>query len=446
MVTRLKTLDRETPLLLPPDLRDWVPQNYLVHFLIDAADALPANVFCFNHRGTGDEQYPPRMMLVLLIYSYATGRFSSRQIEAATCSDVIVRYICGGDLHPDPDTLCAFRRKNRNLSERAFVDVLRMARQLGGLKKVGTVRFDGTRIRADASKHSSVSCKRAGEQADSVPLDDGLSIPEEIGRREKRIERLAEARRIIEERYAAEREARLAEYEPKVQKREERRRKGEKPRGKEPVAPPESPPDKMQHNFTDPESRIMKAGNGDPFEQACNAQAAVDAKSCLIVGKHVTDTPNDKQQLNPILASIPAAIVIPENVPVDTGCCSEKAVGKALCKLRKQTVEPVFGIIKEVMGFRRFSMRRREKAQIWWCLACLSDNVKNPFNLQGGARPEMPGKTKKRARREQNGLLWAENHTFSDPFFLIIRCFIIRQIKSFWFWGSFSPNRLLGLG
>jgi len=158
------------------------------------------------------------MMLVLLIYCYATGRFSSRQIEAATYSDVIVRYICGGDLHPDHDTICTFRRNNGEVFTECFVKVLALASELGCLKKVGGISVDGTKIKANASKHSAVSYKKAGkmieqlelevlelmkkaEDADAVPLEDGLSIPEEIARRENRRDKLEKARKIIEERF-----------------------------------------------------------------------------------------------------------------------------------------------------------------------------------------------------------------------------------------------------
>lgn len=452
MAVRLKNLDRDTPMLLPPDLRDWIPDDHIVHFLIDALNTLPGEYFRFNARGTGDEQYPPRMMLTLLIYCYATGRFSSRLIEEATWSDVIVRYICGGDLHPDHDTICTFRRKNKALFERAFVEVLQLALNTDKLKKVGTVSVDGTKLKANASKHSAVSYKRAGEQiellrteveelmakaedADSSPLDDGLSIPDEIVRRKDRIERLEKARRLIEERHAAERQA---EYEEKKARRDRQRDAGKKPRGPEPKPPDDTPPpDKKQHNFTDDESRIMKAGNGNHFEQAYNAQAAVDTDSMLIVGEYVTNTPNDKRELNPSIASIPKAIT-PANILADTGYFSEQAVeeaerdngpnvycavkktghhrsvtdlekqpdpepppedasmkekmkqrletkeGRALYNLRKQTVEPVFGIIKEVLGFRRFSMRGLEKAGTEWTLVCLSYNLKKLFNLSEG--------------------------------------------------------------
>ena len=461
MATRLKNLDRDTPMLLPPDLRDWMRDDHIVYFLIDAVDRLPAEYFCTNQRGTGDEQYPPRMMLTLLIYCYATGRFSSRVIENATREDVVVRYICGGDLHPDHDTICTFRRKNRKLFEKAFVEVLLMAQESAGLKKVGTVSIDGTKIKASASKHSAVSYKHAGEQIellrkeveqltakaeqiDNVPLDDGLSIPDEIVRRKDRIKSLEQAREVIEARYEEERTQKQVEYKEKTARREEMRSNGKKPKGKEPKPPSAEPPDKKQYNFTDPESRIMKAGNGSHFEQAYNAQAAVDADTLLVVGQLVADDPNDKQQLNPVLESIPAEVAEPENVLADTGYYSEEAVkkaetndgptvycamsksghhvsvsnlekqpiafppppsapmkeqmnhrlktpeGKALYKQRKQTVEPVFGVIKEVLGFRRFSMRGQEKAETEWCLVCLSYNLKKVFKLMGACAPTRP--------------------------------------------------------
>jgi transposase len=460
MAARLKTLDRDTPMLLPPDLRDWVRDDHIAHYLIDAVDRLPGEYFRVNQRGTGDEQYPPRMMMTLLIYCYATGRFSSRVIENATREDVVVRYICGGDLHPDHDTICTFRRKNRELFEKAFVEVLIMAQESAGLKKVGTVSIDGTKIKANASKHSAVSYKHAGkqiellrkeveqltakaEQIDNVPLDDGLSIPDEIVRREDRIKSLKNAREVIESRYEEERRKKQAEYEEKKAAYEQKRT-NKKPRGKEPKPPSETPPDNKQYNFTDPESRIMKAGNGNHFEQAYNAQAAVDTETYLIVGQLVTDAPNDKQQLGPVLESIPAEVAEPEHILADTGYYSEDAIqkaeaddgprvycamaksghhvsvadlekqpiafpppsgapvkeqmthrlntpeGKALYKQRKQTVEPVFGIIKEVLGFRRFSMRGKEKAETEWSLVCLSYNLKKIFKLMAARAPKRP--------------------------------------------------------
>jgi transposase len=246
MATGFVNIDRDTPLLLPPDLRDWVPASHLAHFIIDAVEALDLRQVNVNTRGTGDAQYPPTMLLGLLVYSYATGTFGSRRIEQSTYDNIAVRLLTA-DTHPDHDTICTFRRENKALLSESFVKVLQLAQELK-LAQFGqiTVSIDGTKIAANASKHSAVSYQRAGqlieqlegevqqllakaEQADATPLQDGLTIPEE------------------------------------------------------------------QHNFTDSESRIMKTGGG--FEQCYNAQAAVDVDSRLIVGERVSQAPNDKQEL-----------------------------------------------------------------------------------------------------------------------------------------------------
>ena len=253
------TVDRETPMLFPPDLREWLPADNIVHFLIDAVEILDLHDFSINHRGSGSPQYPPTMMLTLLIYCYATGRFSSRAIEQATYSDVAVRYICGGDKHPDHDTICSFRLNNRAAFKEAFVKVLLLAGELGHLKKIGGVSVDGTKIKANASKHSAVSYKRAGEmivqlemeieeltrkaeELDSAPLDDGLTLPDEIQRREERKASLKETRRVIEERYEEVKAHKQADFETKKRSRDDQRRNGKPPRGKEPSAPDESSP------------------------------------------------------------------------------------------------------------------------------------------------------------------------------------------------------------
>ena len=185
MAGRFVSIDRDTPLLLPPNLRDWVPADHLVHFIVDAVGVLELRQLKVNERGTGSEQYPPAMLLGLLIYSYATGVFSSRRIEQSTYDSVPVRVLTA-DTHPDHDTLCVFRRENQALLAESFVKVLQLARI--------TVAVDGTKILANASKHAAVSYERAGqmieqlelevqqlvakaEQADSAPLQDGLTIP-----------------------------------------------------------------------------------------------------------------------------------------------------------------------------------------------------------------------------------------------------------------------------
>ena len=169
MPARFVDLDRQTPMFLPYDLREWVPAGHIVHFILEAVEQIPTAHFQVNHRGTGSEQYPPGMMLALLIYCYATGRFGSRTIEAATFSDVAVRYLCANH-HPDHASICAFRTANQAAFEAAFVTVLQMAQHLK-LTKLGTVSVDGTKIQANASKHAAVSYARAGEMIAQLELE-----------------------------------------------------------------------------------------------------------------------------------------------------------------------------------------------------------------------------------------------------------------------------------
>lgn len=462
MGPRFVNIDRDTPLLLPPNLREWVPADHLVHFVLDVVDALDLRRVKVNTRGTGSEQYPPHLLLALLIYSYATGTFSSRRIEQSTYDSVPVRLLCA-DTHPDHDTLCTFRRENKDLLTESFVQVLQLAQQVKVLKFGQlTVAADGTKVLASASKHSAVSYERAGEmiaqlerevqqllakaeQADATPLQDGLTIPAEITRRQERQAALAQARAEIEARAQARYAAQLAEHEAKLAARAAKQERGEKVGGQPPQAPTPAPEPKDQYNFTDPQSRIMKAGNGNHFEQSYNAQAAVEVESRLIVGQRVSQAPNDKQELVPTLAAIPAEAGTVAAALVDSGFFSEKAVqqmeqaeggaaigtvvyaavektghhrsvtdlekrpepeppapdasvtermrhrlktaaGKTLYKLRQQTVEPVFGIIKAVLGFRQFHLRGREKASLEWTLVCLAYNLKRLHRLGAGLK------------------------------------------------------------
>ena len=451
MAARFQNIDRQTPMLLPECLQDWIPENDLAHFVIDAVAALKLDQCSINHRGTGDAQYPPGMMLSLLVYCYATGLFSSRRIEHATWQNVAVRYLCA-NTHPDHDTICTFRRKNEALIKETFLKTLLLARELK-LLKLGTVAIDGTKIMANASKHAANSYGKAGEimtlletevtqllvkaeTADSTPLQDGLTIQGEIVRREHRIAQLKTAREVIEARARegaalekAERAAALAEHAARLAR-------GEKPRGRVPAGPESvtgTPSPKAQYNYTDPDSRIMKTGSG--FEQSYNAQAAVEIDSRLIVGQTLTDAPDDKQQPVPTLASIPEELGKPVRSLTDSGFYSEAAVaaieapganglpetevlaavsrtghhrsvadlekqddppppgpgatargqmiyrtstkaGKTLYKQRQQTVEPVFGIIKSVMGFRQFLLRGKEKVSLEWSLVRLAYNMR----------------------------------------------------------------------
>ena len=457
MGPRFKNLDRDTPLLLPPNLRDWLPADHLVHFVLDAVETLDLRGFRVNERGSGDEQFPPSMMLALLIYCYATGTFSSRRIEQATHDSVPVRVLTA-DTHPDHDTICTFRRQNQTLFAECFVKVLQLAQELK-VAKFGqvTVAADGTKVLANASKHSAVSYERAGqmieqlelevkqllakaEAADATPLEEGLKIPDEIVRRQQRQAQLARARAEIEARAHARYAAQLAEHQARLAERQAQQERDDKVSGPGPKAPTPAPKPRDQYNFTDPESRIMKAGNGEHFEQAYNAQAAVTVDSRLIVGARVSSAPNDKEQLVPNLAAIPSAVTDVAAVLVDNGFFSEAAVraveqtaegqpggpmvyaavektghhrnvadlekqadpaappagasatevmrhrlktkaGRALYKLRQQTVEPVFGIIKSVMGFRQFRLRGLEKVSLEWTLVCLSYNFRRLHRL-----------------------------------------------------------------
>ena len=426
-------VDRNTPMLLPVDLRAWLPQEHIVHFILDAVEGLDFHGFRINERGTGSEQYPPGMMLALLIYSYATGRFSSREIEMASYSDVAIRYICGGDQHPDHDTICSFRRQNKLLFEECFVKVLALAGQMKVLKKVGGISVDGSKIAANASKYAAVDYDQAtqmidvlgkevqalmlkAENADNVPLDDGLTVPDEIARRQDRIAKLEEAKRIIEARFS-ERKRQAEEN-----KRQGRTRKNRIPRKK------------GQLNFTDPESRIMMSKEG--YIQGWNAQVAVDTEgSMLIVGQRVTEHGNDQMELVPTVQAVASQARRPSYVLADNGFFSELAVaevekeegptvyaalgkpvrrrslesfekhsdppvppvdasvmdkmryrlrtktGRALYNLRKQTVEPVFGIIKEAMGFRRFHLRGNTKVSLEWTLVTLAYNIRRLYRL-----------------------------------------------------------------
>lgn len=320
MPARFVEIDHDTPLLLPPDLRDWVCPDHMVHFIMDAVTALDLSQARINQRGTGHAQYPPSMMLGLLIYCYATGTFASRRIETLTYENVAVRYLTA-DTHPDHDSICKFRRENKDLLSSAFHQILELAARSRVLQ-VGdiTVSIDGTKILANASKHSAVSHGHAikqiqlaeeqiaqllqkAEDADSTPLQDGLTIPEEIKRREDRIAKLREATQAMEARAKERLIEEQAVYQEKLAARQAKEQSdGKKPRGKAPEPPKEGSRDKDQHNFTDPESRIMKVRGG--FEQSYNAQAAVDTATMLIVGQHITDQANDKQQLLPTLAVI----------------------------------------------------------------------------------------------------------------------------------------------
>ncbi len=449
-MSNFRTIDRLTGYLLPPSVDEWLPEKHLARFIVEVIDGLDLGRMSGAYRGSGSVSYHPRMLLGLLVYGYATGVFSSRKIERASYNSVAFRFIAAND-HPDHDTIATFRRRFLKEIEKLFVEVLQLAREVGVLK-MGTIGLDGTKIHANASRHSALSYEHAGkleeqlkaevadllaraEAADKSDVPDGMSIPDELARREDRLRKIAEARATIEAR-ARERHAReKAEHEAKMAAREARTAEtGKKPGGKPPAPPTEGPLPSDQVNLTDEESRIMPAAGGG-FEQCYNAQAAVAAASLLVVATDVVQAPNDKNPVEPMLEKIgalPEGLGKVEHLLADTGYFSagnvaacEKAgvepviamgrqphhpplserfaaapeaskdptpveamahrlktpAGRALYALRKQTPEPVFGIIKSALGFRQFSLRGLENVRGEWSLVTMAWNLKRMFTL-----------------------------------------------------------------
>jgi len=444
-MTRFVTVNRDTAYLLPPSVDDWLPKDHLARFVVDIVDQLDLSALTRQYRGTGSAAYHPAVMLGLLIYGYATGVFSSRRIEAATYESIAFRYIAA-NTQPDHDSLCAFRKRFPEEIKALFVQVLGIAQQMK-LLKLGAISLDGTKIHANASRHSALSYGHAqkieaqleaevkellarAEAADQEPLPEGLSIPAELARREERLAAIREAKAQIEAR-AAERDAQeKAEFDAKMKAREDKAAcTGKKPGGKPPAPPTPGVRPSDQINLTDADSRIMPA-KGDGFEQSYNAQAAVDTESMLVVAINVAQAANDKQQLEPMLkelAGLPEALGSVKQVLADNGYFSAANVehcvqakvepllaagrdkhhphwedrfteppplsepasdvdrmkhqlkttqGRALYALRKQTVEPVFGIIKSVMCFRQFLLRGLEAVRGEWTLVTMAWNIK----------------------------------------------------------------------
>ena len=273
-MSRFVDCGRDQAFLLPPDLREWIPEDDLAHFVIEAVERVDMGAFKVNRRGTGSAQYHPRMMLALLIYCYANGIFSSRRIERATRRDIGVRFVAANS-HPDHDTIATFRRDNLAAVGESFLQVLLLAKELK-LVKLGVVSVDGSKFAANASKHRSVRYDRAGELIEELRLeiaalmeraeaaDDGAAedpqaLPREIARREALRDRLDAARRCLEARAKA--------------------RAGRKGRakGKRPKPPGGTPRGDEQSNLSDPDSRLMRKSKRHEFRQAYNAQAVVDA-------------------------------------------------------------------------------------------------------------------------------------------------------------------------
>ena len=449
-MSNFRLINRDTGFLMPPSVDEWLPERHLARFVVEVIAGLDLRAMISSYRGSGEASYHPQLLLGIIVYGYATGVFSSRKLERATYNFVAFRFIAANE-HPDHDTIAAFRRRFLQQIETLFVQVLGVAREMGVLK-LGTVALDGTKIHANASRHSALSYEHAGkieaqlqaevadliakaEAADQADVPDGMSIPEELARREQRLAMIAKARATIEAR-ANERHAReRAEHETKLATREAKSAAtGKKPRGRPPAPPVEGPLPTDQVNLTDEASRIMPVPGGG-FEQCYNAQAVVAAGSLLVVVADVVQAPNDKQQLQPMLEQVSA---LPETLGkarvllADNGYFSEANVeacaaagigplialgrephhpslaerfagapappdaskplktmahrlktpeGEKLYGLRKHTPEPVFGIIKSALGFRQFLLRGLDNVRGEWNLVTIAWNMKRMFVL-----------------------------------------------------------------
>ena len=452
-MTRFIPSDRSQPFLLPPDLREWVPEDDLAHFVIEAVERVETGKFKINHRGSGSQQYNPLMMLALIVYCYANGIFASRRIEKATYRDVVVRFVAA-NTHPCFDTICTFRRENFAAIEEAFLQVLTLAKELKILK-VGTVSVDGTKIDANANIHKSVRYDRAvelrqklkleiaelmakAEAADVANEKEAASLPKEIARREKLRDKMDAACQRLEAQAKAKAAQEREEYEKKKKDHEDRNGAG-----RPPSPPCELPQPKDQSNLTDPESRIMRKNKRSEYRQSYNAQAGVVARKLasedadgtqLVLSTTVSQCASDANELVSTVSAIPAEIGKPVTVLADTGYANGDAVaelqkgaievlvalpgqnhrrqhdlrptppekppreikadwmkamkiameseaGKNKYRKRKQTVEPVFGIIKHAMKFRQFLLRGLAKVTGEWRLVALAYNCRRLHTL-----------------------------------------------------------------
>lgn len=428
--------------MMPPDLSEWLPAGHLSHHISDLVDGLDLGEFYERYEGDGrrNRPYEPVMMLKVLIYGYATGVFSSRKIAKKLEEDVAFRMLGAGNF-PKHRTISEFRRRHLGAFEKLFVEVVRLAGEMG-LVRFGTLSVDGTKVRANASKRKAMSYGRMGEEearlreaveemmrqaeaadeAEDEAYGEGVrgdEMPEELKRREDRLAAIAAAKKRLE---AAQREADEARGRKPG---EDRNPKGGRPYKRE-YGEPEA---KAQSNFTDPESGIMKT-SGEGFQQCYNAQMAVDGEHQIIVGTHVDAQASDQGQLVPLLDEVKTNYeAVPEVVLADAGYCNEEDLleletrsidghvalgregktqaavktekrpathrmglkldtheGRACYAKRKWLSEAPNGWIKEVMGFRRFSLRGLEKVRGEWNLVCLALNIKRLRTLAACAQ------------------------------------------------------------
>lgn len=451
MKSKFMTCDRYTAYLMPPSVDEWLPLNHLARFIVEIVGELDLKEFEKKYSSMGRKGYPVPVMLGLLFYGYITGTHSSRKLEQATYDSVPFRFIAA-NLHPDHDTIAIFRKKFLKDLEGLFLQILLIASKMGILK-MGKVATDGSKFKANASKHKALSWKYANkleeqlrkeveqlmkmaEEADAE-IPEGMNIPDELLRREERLKAIGKAKQEIERRSQKRFEEENAVYENKMMQRKKYEKEtGKKKRGKKPKPPIFGPKKHDQVSLTDEDSRIMpKSGGG--FEQAYNAQATVDIESMIVVANHVSQQPNDKNEISPTVKKIKKAESVTtetcKGLLADAGYFSKKNVqicedakitpfiidkrdkhnkllmkrfedsgkppddanaidrmkyrlktkeGKELYAKRKSTIEPVFGIIKNVMGFKSFLLRGFKAVEGEWNLVVIAWNLKRMFALQ----------------------------------------------------------------
>jgi transposase len=439
MEKTFKSCDRKQMLLLPPSLLDWIPEGHLSLFILDLVEQLDLTNIYASYKGDGRGQppYDPRMMTALLFYAYCTGVPSSRQIEKRTHEDVAFRVITA-NRQPDHDSVCEFRKRHLKSLAGLFVQILRLCQE-AGLVKLGHVALDGTKIKANASKHKAMSYGRMKKKkeelekeieallknAEAVDNEEdkkygkgkkGWELPDELKRRETRLAKIKEAMNALEQ-------------EARQEKSEKQKAKEAKTKSKQtPANPPPSvePKDSAQRNFTDPDSRIMKVSSTNSFEQCYNGQAVVDDSFQVIVAANLSQNANDMDEVEPILDILEQNLgSIPQKTAIttDAGYFSETNLmlfedallnpfmatqkmkhgevlpqvrgripndmtpkdrmrrklstkkGQEIYSKRKSTVEPVFGQIKQAMGLRQFLLRGYDNVSAEWQIWCLSHNL-----------------------------------------------------------------------
>lgn len=422
--------------LLPPSVQDYVPHDHLSRLVVALVrESLDLTALAASYKGRlGQPPFDPRMMTALLLHGYASGVYSSRRLAKATVERADFMMIVAGD-PPDFRTISEFRRRHLTALAELFVQVLQLAAQ-AGLVKLGHVALDGTKIKANASKHKAMSYERMSKReaelkaevdrwlqaAEAADAEEdrlygearGDELPAWVADKRQRLAKIAEAKAALEAEAKAAAEAaarRRAAAEAK------RLAEGRKKNGKTPAPPKADPEGKAQRNFTDPQSRILKTKDG--YIQGYNAQAAVDAEAQIIVAHGLVASTSDHDQLVPLLDGIEASLGRkPKQASADAGYCSEAnlaalaargiagyiATGRASrpggarrnltgpltkamrdklrragrrsrYRLRKQTVEPVFGQIKQARGFRQFLLRGIEKVSAEWALICTAHNL-----------------------------------------------------------------------